>query len=214
MMDQLSFLLLPEWINKIAPIVCADAASESIALLGALQRGITAFLVTYRDICSSLIGVIGGGLYKTVTEEAMGLLDSFEPGGSSTFNAVHFSQLVKTSSPRRFDYGRYGNERTYGSSLPPPYRLTALNNSQLDVMMFYGTKDGFVDLQDLAYLLKEISKNPNVEAIPVAGFGHLDYMWAKEAKQSIYCAVVKRMFAMYRRAIDPSAEEPRWFEEC
>ena len=146
----------------------------------------------------------------------MQLMESFEPGGTSSKNMVHFGQITKSRPPRRFDFGTKDNVVKYGQQDPPAFDLARLSRSGIPINLFYGSKDGFTNQQDIDYLLSKLKQYPSsdVSATRLKGYGHVDYLWADTAQCDVYYQITQKMLAMYRKATQQSIPDPAWFRAC
>ena len=116
------------------------------------------------------------------------------PAGASVNCFLHFFQLVKQNRTRpvfqKFDYGASVNQKVYGQSTPPVYNL---GNIKIPVSLFIGTKDPLGDMQDNEILYNDlISKGVKVNRHFFTNWGHLTFLWMKDATE-LFAALKKEL---------------------
>lgn len=57
------------------------------------------------------------------------------PAGTSKKNTIHFDQYARKALLAKFDYGKKGNLKHYGTEQPPVYKLS---NVRVPVNLFCG----------------------------------------------------------------------------
>ncbi|UPQ98091.1 lipase [Chloropicon primus] len=82
------------------------------------------------------------------------------PEGTSVKNLIHWSQAVKSSKFRKYDYGRSGNLARHGSADPPEYDLRG--NYRVPTVLVSGSKDPIANRRDVRRLLRILSEHPGV----------------------------------------------------
>lgn len=112
------------------------------------------------------------------------------PAGASVRQFVHFGQLYNSGKFRQFDHGMIRNKLTYGSYKPPSYNLT---NIRTPVFLHYGDNDWLSTPKDVDRLLKGMRSAVGKYRVPLAGFNHLDFIFAIDAKKLIYDRVMNIM---------------------
>lgn len=112
-----------------------------------------------------------------------------EPGGTSLLNLQHWLQLFKSGNFRMMDFGKAKNIQIYGRPTPPFYDTDAFEKNVKDLPMFLikGGNDALVSDQDFQHLLQHLQDKvgSTLEYIEVPGYGHLDYIWAKDSRKTV-----------------------------
>ena len=108
------------------------------------------------EICALDEGVCKYGLYEiseknnTVNNiKRMPVINGHFPSGSSVKNMQHFSQYIKNSTFCKYDYGKKGNQKIYGTDKPPVYDLKSIT---FPIHLFVGKYDRLADLKDARIL--------------------------------------------------------------
>lgn len=107
----------------------------------------------------------------------------FEPHPSSTKNIEHLFQMIRKGTFSKFDYGKLGNWRHYGSSTAPAYDITSIPKD-FPVFMAYGGLDAMADLDDVLLMLGKVLCN--VELVYLENYAHLDFVLSVSAKSDLY----------------------------
>ncbi|XP_075230311.1 lipase 1-like [Lycorma delicatula] len=105
------------------------------------------------------------------------------PTGASPKTLQHLGQLSKSGRFCQFDYGPKGNLQRYGVMEPPDYNL---NQVLVPVALYYGTGDILVNYKDVEELMNRLPNLIRNYTIPSDKFNHMDFLWAKNAKELVY----------------------------
>ncbi|CAG7734755.1 unnamed protein product [Allacma fusca] len=152
-----------KWLNDNGPSLCSGTIPA--------------------DMCMNLIFFIVGYDFKQTTNYSASMILGHTPSETSAKTLVHFVQLVKQDSFQEFDYGFLGNLQRYGTLFPPKYNLTE-NNVATFVM--WGLNDWLVKPTSAARNIHELGNVTRSEAVKDKWFNHLDFMYAKNAKEMVY----------------------------
>ena len=63
---------------------------------------------------------------------------------------MHYDQYARKASLAKFDYGKKGNLKHYGTAEPPVYKLS---NIRVPVNLFHGDYDRLADPKDVQQLI-------------------------------------------------------------
>ncbi|EDX04575.1 lipase 1 [Drosophila simulans] len=110
------------------------------------------------------------------------------PGGCNIKQALHYLQLQKSDRFCQYDYESKENQRLYGRSTPPDYRLERIN---APVALYYGSNDYLSAVEDVRRLAKVL---PNVvENHMYRKWNHMDMIWGISARRSIQPRILQVM---------------------
>ena len=112
------------------------------------------------------------------------------PSGSSARTFVHYAQLFRNGGRfARFDRGGpAANLAAYGALEPPEFDLDAVT---APTALLAGAEDGFAAPEDAVELARRL---PNVsETSVVEGWGHLHFIWGRDAREEAYDRVVRSL---------------------
>ncbi|XP_033337986.2 lipase 3 [Megalopta genalis] len=159
-----------KFIQKVMAIACKEEAITS-------------------PLCTSVIFLINGPSFKQLNRTLIPEIGQYDPAGSSAKQFVHYGQLVNSGNFAQFDYGLFGNLKTYGRSSPPKYNLA---NIKIPIYIYYGSDDQLVSDTDVRRLSKEL---PNAQRylVPYQHFSHIDFVWGKDVDTLLYNRVLNRM---------------------
>ena len=92
-----------------------------------------------------------------------------------------------------FDNGAAANTARFGSASPPGYALRGA--VRFPVALYYGANDWIADPADVRWLADELGPGVvrKVRRVPLEGFNHMDFQWAKDANRLLYDDVLKTM---------------------
>ena len=92
-----------------------------------------------------------------------------------------------------FDNGDAGNTLRYGSSSPPAYSLRSA--VRYPVALYYGANDWIASPADVRWLARELGPRTvrRLRKVPLDGFNHMDFQWAKDADKLLYADVLQTM---------------------
>lgn len=113
---------------------------------------------------------------------------SYEPGGTSIKNLIHWLQALSTHYISHFDYGKEQNIIKYGKEIPNRYNVESLKDIKFKTMFVKGRKDPYIPKKSIDYMKALI---PQAEFLDIENYNHLDYILAKSAKTLIYDKILK-----------------------
>ncbi|XP_001356050.3 lipase 1 [Drosophila pseudoobscura] len=102
------------------------------------------------------------------------------PSGCNVKQAMHYMQLQRSDRFCQYDYEAKENQKVYGRTTPPDYRLERVT---APVALYYGSNDYLSAVEDVQRLAKIL---PNVvENHLYKKWNHMDMLWAISARRSI-----------------------------
>ncbi|XP_034238648.1 lipase 3-like [Thrips palmi] len=134
-------------------------------------------------VCAALLGTRA----PDQSEEQVKFNYQYFPDATSAKTLLHYSQgQYKERWFRQFDNGILTNLQVYGSITPPSYPLSS---ATVPTSVFYGADDILVGVKSAEQLIEDL---PNVKrAVKVAGLTHVDVMFGRNARESLYEPLVK-----------------------
>jgi len=137
-------------------------------------------------LCENVLFLIGGPDSKQLNSSRIPVYVSHSPGGTSTQNVIHFTQMIKTGQFQKYDYGSGAkNQQHYHLNKPPVYDVTKM---QVPVVMYTGDLDWLADPEDVKRLI------PNLRSldhhVALQGFNHFDFIWGLRAPPLIYWPII------------------------
>ncbi|XP_031495814.1 triacylglycerol lipase 1 [Nymphaea colorata] len=121
----------------------------------------------------------------------------YEPQPSSTKNLRHLFQMIRKGTFSRFDYGPWGNLKSYGSLKPPAFDLTNIPDS-LPLWIAYGGQDALAVPTDIDHTLQELQPEPQM--LYLDSYGHMDFILSPYAKTDVYDKLIEFLRSCGRRS--------------
>lgn len=75
----------------------------------------------YQEMCASDIFLIAGWNSVETNRTMLPVINSHSPAGASVRNMLHYAQIVRGGSFRKYDHG-LNNILVWGQAIPPLYR--------------------------------------------------------------------------------------------
>ncbi|VDK53034.1 unnamed protein product [Anisakis simplex] len=153
---------------------------------------LTRYLYTYPSmtaICDYLLLQIGG---EITNQTRMSVYLTHIPGGTSTANLIHWTQLADTEHLRMFDFGTEQlNIFHYGTPKPPVYEFDRISTP---TYIYWSDADWFTDERDIKNsIIDRMRPEYLVESNRLVNFNHFDYVWGVEAAEQIYKPIISRI---------------------
>jgi hypothetical protein len=104
---------------------------------------------------------------------------------------AHWAQMVTSRRFCKYDYGRAGNLRRYGSENAPDYDLAKVS---VPTVVFNGGKDRLADPTDVLHLVEDaLDHHIIIDRFFISDYGHLDFTWGLDANQRVYHEILKQL---------------------
>ncbi|GMT16549.1 hypothetical protein PFISCL1PPCAC_7846, partial [Pristionchus fissidentatus] len=111
------------------------------------------------------------------------------PGGSSTKNTRHFTQMMLKKRTARFDYGEVENLRRYGTLFPPSFNFSSV---RVPMYLWYSEGDYLVGAEDITNgLVPQLKAQYVKEVIRLEDYNHFDFHWGLRAPKDIYHPIIE-----------------------
>lgn len=166
-------------LSKIKPIVDyfkkhAEELLPNSGMIKHLEKHICT--PKFHFICTDIVFMLMGFDSEQLNMTRLPVYAAHLPAGTSTWNIVHFSQLLKSTALLKYDFGVKGNLRKYGSPNPPKYPLEKINST--NIALFYSKNDLLADPKDVS-ILKSILKGPLLldYLVPFKKWNHMDFTY-------------------------------------
>ncbi|CAF4850998.1 unnamed protein product [Pieris macdunnoughi] len=150
---------------------------------------VSKFCTLFFNNCDNLMNLFSGSENSLVDKSMLPVIYGHYPSTSSTLQFIHYGQLINSGRFCRFDFGDK-NILKYGDILPPNYDLS---NVVVPIVLFYSNNDWLSNLLDVETLSEHL---PLSEKYFVENFNHIDYLYAKIAKDKVYWNILKHIFEL------------------
>jgi len=138
----------------------------------------------YPTMCEDIFHLLHGDSDKVnQTAEAEAVYMANEPDWTSTQEAIHYAQMIRSGKFQKFDWGKEGNLQHYGALTPPEYDLKKF---KVPTAIFYGENDTLADTPDVMILLNTLPPETIVHVEEVLTYTHTDFNWSIDAFQVLY----------------------------
>ncbi|CAB3259881.1 unnamed protein product [Arctia plantaginis] len=142
----------------------------------------------FQSMCSNILFLIGGWDEAQHNATIMPVITGHVPAGSSIRQLAHYGQSISGKEFLRYNQGNIvENLKAYGSFSPPAYDLSKIT---APVYLHYGDNDPLAAVADVQRLFGELGKPMGMLRVPLAGFTHIDFMWAIDVKKLLYDTVI------------------------
>ncbi|KYQ89483.1 carboxylic ester hydrolase [Tieghemostelium lacteum] len=143
------------------------------------------FCTQCETCCLSIIESIVGPHHASFNRSRMPFISSHEPGGTSTKNMIHYTQLINQKQFQSYDYGEVDNVNHYNSTKPIVFNLSKLS-PKLKLYIYSGSKDTLSNPVDVASLVGQLPKESVKKWKIIKDFAHIDFVWSIAAHNVIY----------------------------
>lgn len=142
-------------------------------------------------ICVNVAFLVTGYNKRQMAEERLPVYLAHTPSGTSSKNIVHWLKNVRSKKFQMFDYGSSGNQERYGTSKVPEYDLSKITLKHIAVI--WSKQDILAAADDSTWLIGSLGNNllTNIAIPDSYNFGHMDFIWGKDAGQVVNLPVIR-----------------------
>jgi len=144
----------------------------------------------FEFLCENSLMLICGYDSKNMNATRNSVYMTHAPAGTSTYNIVHFAQLINSKKIQAMDWGYFDNEKYYNSHTPPEYYPNLMT---VPTALYWGDIDEFADPTDVDYLQTQIQHLIGSYRYP--DMDHLDFVWGMNAPKEPYPQVMQLIAA-------------------
>lgn len=152
-------------------------------------------LLTLESLCTNALFLFGGFDLEHLNRSRLATYFHFTPATASTWQIVHYLQLINSHRFTAFNYGsEAANRARYGADhpTPPEYPLQRIPPS-MPMMIVRSSNDYLSSIPDTDRLLKELrargeeaAGNVHSYLVPDPVWAHLDFPLGTEAGSLVY----------------------------
>lgn len=134
------------------------------------------------EICGIALALTTGHQLGSITSLNLAVGIGHLIVGVSAKTLAHFAQLIDSGQFRRYDEGKTGNIRRYGTTIPPKYDVSHMTSPVLIV----SAENDWLSTQEDVKILK--SRLPLVEnyVVPDPAWSHNNHVWGVNAKELVF----------------------------
>nr|ABA12145.1 44 kDa salivary lipase-like protein SP14 [Phlebotomus argentipes] len=141
-------------------------------------------------LCSNILFLMAGFDSEQIDMKLLPTILAHSPAGASVNQIVHYLQCVKTGKFSLFDYGSSENMVKYNATTPPEYPIEQMT---VPTVIHYGLNDVFCSVTDVQKLIQKLPNVVGNYSVPFAKFNHLDFIYAKRARELVYDRVIENL---------------------
>nr|BAN20577.1 lipase 1 precursor [Riptortus pedestris] len=177
-------------LQKVAWLLNLHYILDQSFVMSFIERTACRQTAITRPICDNILFLIAGYDSQELNVTLVPVITSYTPAGASVKQLLHFSQLLHNNEKfTLYDYGEKYNVFHYGQNTPPQYDLSKVT---APVMLHYAYNDWISGVQDVDKLYTHLP-NSKRKVVGFDFFNHLDFMWARDARQLVYDDVLDIM---------------------
>lgn len=135
------------------------------------------------ELCGTSLAISLGYKPGTIKPKLLAVAFGHLFNGVSTKTLAHWGQLVESKRFQRYDEGRAGNIKRYGSVRPPEYNLS---NVVAPVVLIGGQSDWISSLKDLDILGSKLPNLLEKYIVPEPYWSHHNHLWDDKAPIYIF----------------------------
>ena len=149
-------------------------------------------IASFESLCTNALFLFGGFDTKHLNRTRLPVYFHFTPATASTWQVVHYLQLINSARFARFDHGE-ANQAIYGQFTAPEYRLANIPTN-LTIIVIRSENDYLSSIPDTDRLLMELRSRNDGQShdsvidyrIPDPVWAHLDFTLGTEAGRLVY----------------------------
>lgn len=141
-------------------------------------------------ICSNALFMFGGFDTEHLNSTRLPVYFHFTPATVSTWQVVHYLQLIKSNRFQHFDHEKLINIERYGSEQPPEYNLNRISPN-ITIVFIRSQNDYLSSIPDTDRLIQELRNRSHLANVvdhliddPV--WSHLDFTLGIGAGKQVY----------------------------
>jgi len=194
----------------MGPVTYMNSSDGFVALLARLDGALTLHALGIRELlpdiklldlflgpycgqhpktCESILALIVGLDLDDFNSSRIDVYITHFMSGIGVHELIKFSQDIKTGQFKKYDFGRDGNMRKYGTPTPPFYSLASVTRPPIG--FFYGAKDPLAVPKDVEHTIRELPPATVVARNLNPHYAHMDFTWGQNAVVDIYPQIME-----------------------
>ncbi|XP_039745463.1 lipase 3-like [Pararge aegeria] len=134
-------------------------------------------------VCGTVLALTTGYKLGSITSLNLAIGIGHLLVGVSVKTLTHFAQLVDSGQFRRYDEGKAGNTRKYGSTLPPKYDVSLITSP---VVLISAKNDWLSTPEDLFILTSRLPNLVENYVVPEPTWSHNNHVWGVNATELVF----------------------------
>lgn len=146
------------------------------------------------QICGIALGLTTGLVKNTISSNTLSVASGHLPVGVSAKTLAHFGQLILSKKFNRYDEGKIGNIKRYGTEKTPEYNVTSITSP---VVLICSQNDWVSSLKDANELSSRLGNLVETYVVPNNYWSHNNHLWDKNARKLVFKKILD-YFDRYR----------------
>ncbi|XP_013144241.1 PREDICTED: lipase 1-like [Papilio polytes] len=146
------------------------------------------------EICGIALGLTTGLVKNTISSNTLSVVSGHLPVGVSAKTLAHFGQLILSKKFNRYDEGKIGNIKRYGTEKTPEYNVTSITSP---VVLICSQNDWVSSLKDANELSSRLGNLVETYVVPNNYWSHNNHLWDKNARKLVFKKILD-YFDRYR----------------
>ncbi|XP_014369572.2 lipase 3 [Papilio machaon] len=151
-----------------------------------------------QEVCGTALGLTTGLTKNTIPTSTLSVAFGHLPVGVSAKTLAHFGQLILSKKFERYDEGKIGNIKRYGTEKTPEYNVTNISSP---VVLICSQNDWVSSLKDAKELSSRLRNVVETYIVPNTYWSHNNHLWGKDAQTLVFKKILD-YFDKYRNNVN------------
>ncbi|XP_041974373.1 lipase 3-like [Aricia agestis] len=140
------------------------------------------------EVCAGSLYLLAGSRAGIIKPKTLSVAFGHIPVGTSLKTLEHFAQLITSKRFQRYDLGKEGNLKMYGSSKPPVYDV---KKTTTPTVLIGAKNDWISDLRDVKHLGSKLPNLLEMYVVPNPFWSHNDHLWGTNVTDYEYFKILQ-----------------------
>ncbi|KPJ06656.1 Lipase 1 [Papilio machaon] len=151
-----------------------------------------------QEVCGTALGLTTGLAKNTIPTSTLSVAFGHLPVGVSAKTLAHFGQLILSKKFERYNEGKIGNIKRYGTEKTPEYNVTNISSP---VVLICSQNDWVSSLKDAKELSSRLRNVVETYIVPNTYWSHNNHLWGKDAQTLVFKKILD-YFDKYRNNVN------------
>ncbi|KPI95464.1 Lipase 1 [Papilio xuthus] len=136
-----------------------------------------------QEVCGTALGLTTGLVKDSIRSSTLSVAFGHLLVGVSAKTLAHFGQLILSKKFERYNEGKTGNLKRYGTEKTPEYNVTNISSP---VLLICSQNDWVSSLKDANELSSRLSNLVEAYIVPNIYWSHNNHLWGKDAQKLVF----------------------------